>query len=164
MIAPFFAVTIAAVVAATPAAVPVPPALPIAGDLVRPGYAFDVAARANATRLSVTVTDPDKSSAIYAGIPLAAILRAAGAPTGDAVRGSAARAFVVVLAADGYSAIFSLAELQSGEPRCTPILADARAGLPLGADTGPLRIVAPCDLTHARWVRGVTSLHVVVTP
>ena len=33
----------------------------------------------------------------------------------------------------------------------------------LGA-AGPLRIIAPCDRTHARWVREVTELTVVVSP
>src|SRR5450631_1509457 len=44
-----------------------------------------------------------------------------------------------------------------------PILAEARDGTPLPSKQGPVQIVAPCDLTHARWVRGVTQLTVIVS-
>jgi hypothetical protein len=156
---------LAAALAASPAPAPAAAApVPVTGDLVRPGFAFDAAARAALPRTSVSGTDPDASVATYDGVALADIVHAAGANVGDAVRGSAARAYVVVHASDGYVAVFSLAELRGAETRCTPILADARDGSALAAAVGPLRVVAPCDLTHARWVRGVVSLSVVVVP
>ncbi len=162
MIAPWaLALGLAASPVTPPAAVP---AVPITGDLVRAGSVFDAAARSAVPRTSVSGTDPDASVATYDGVALADIVRAAGAKVGDAVRGSAARAYVVVHASDGYVAVFSLAELRGAENRCTPILADARDGMPLAAAVGPLRVVAPCDLTHARWVHGVVSLSIVVVP
>jgi len=156
---------LALALAAPPAPPPAAfPAVPVTGDLVRDGSVFDAVARAGVPRTSVSGTDPDASVATYDGVALADIVHAAGANVGDAVRGSAARAYVVVHASDGYVAVFSLAELRGTETRCTPILADARDGLPLAAAVGPLRIVAPCDLTHARWVHGVVSLSIVVVP
>jgi hypothetical protein len=140
------------------------PALPLAGAFVKPGAMLDAAARAALPRASVDVTDPDSRSAHYAGVTLASVLAAAGAPVGDAVRGAAARAYVVVGAADHYSAIYTLAELRSSAAACAPLVADERNGAPLDAKTGPLHLVAPCDLTHARWVRNVTSLTIVVAP
>ena len=151
---------IAAVLAASPA--PIAPAVvPVTGDFVTAGYTFDSAMQ-SAGRVSVDVTDSDKSAATFGGVPLAEVLRAAGASVGDAVRGKAARTIVVVHAADGYSAAFSLAELRTSAGRCAPILATTRDGAPLPSGTGPVRIVAPCDLTHARWVHGVASLSVLV--
>jgi hypothetical protein len=156
---------LAAALAASPAPSPaaVPP-VPVAGDLVRSDFVFDAAARAAVPRTSVSGTDPDASVGTYDGVALADIVHAAGANVGDAVRGPAARAYLVVRASDGYVAVFSLAELRGAETRCTPILADARDGSPLAVSVGPLRVVAPCDLTHARWVRGVVSLSIVVVP
>jgi hypothetical protein len=147
------------------AAPPAPlPALPISGALLTAPAALDAAARARLPRTSVSATDPDKQVATYAGVSLASALRDAGAPLGDALRGASARAYVIVGAADGYSAVFALGELQTTAPACAPLVADARDGAPLDAKSGPLRIVAPCDVTHARWVRGVTSLTIVVAP
>jgi hypothetical protein len=162
VIAPWvLAAALAAAPASSSAAVP---AIPVTGDLVGPGFVFDATGRAALPRTSVSGTDPDASVATYDGVALADIVHAAGANVGDAVRGAAARAYLVVHANDGYVAVFSLAELRGAETRCTPILADARDGSALAATVGPLRVVAPCDLTHARWVRGVVSLSIVVVP
>jgi hypothetical protein len=161
VIAPWaFIAALAVSPAPSPAAVP---AIPVTGDLVRPGFVFDATARAAVPRTSVSGTDPDASVATYDGVALADIVHAAGANVGDAVRGAAALSYLAVRASDGYVAVFSLAELRGAETRCTPILADARAGSPLAAAVGPVRVVAPCDLTHARWVRGVVSLSILVT-
>jgi hypothetical protein len=51
------------------------------------------------------------------------------------LRVAPARSYVVVRAADGYAAVFSLAELE----------------------IGPFRMLAPCDKTQARWAREVTG-------
>lgn len=115
-------------------------------------------------RDTVTAVDHNGSRGVYGGARIADILHAAGVPIGGAVRGPAARAFVRVSAVDGYAAIFTLAELETTQARCAPILAETRNGRPLAPGTGPLRIVAPCDRTHARWVREVTRLTVVVSP
>ncbi len=138
--------------------------LAISGAFVRAGAAFDAAARGRLSPATASAGDPDKSTATYAGFRLADVLHDAGAGVGDAVRGPLARAYVVVRAADGYGAVFSLAETQTAEARCAPLVANARNGAPLPAGTGPWRIVAPCDETHARWVRGVVSLTIVIAP
>lgn len=153
----------ALVAAASPAPVSLP-AVPVTGTLARDRFSFDATARATAPRVAVAATDANRSVATFGGVALAEILREAGAPIGDAVRGPAARAFVIVHATDGYAAVFSLAETQNADARCAPILADTRDGGALDATSGPLRIVAPCDLTHARWVHGVASLEIVVVP
>src|SRR5450755_2291976 len=143
---------------------PALPAIPIGGAFVRSGAVFNAAELARLASATVRAIDHDGSTGEYRGARLADIVHAAGAPVGGAVRGKAARAFVSVSAADGYSAIFTLAELQTKAERCAPILADTRDGRRLGRDVGPLRIVAPCDSTHARWVREVTKLTVIVSP
>jgi hypothetical protein len=63
--------------------------------------------------VSATAVDHDGRSSKYEGIRLADVVRDAGAPVGDAVRGSAARAYILVSAADGYAAFFTLGELDT---------------------------------------------------
>lgn len=124
----------------------------------------------------VTVTQRAHGQAHrYAGVPLAAVLRAAGAwPAGDAgagttgergnLRGAALAQVVVVSARDGYRAAFALAELDSATVATAPggpvILADQMDGTPLPAADGPFRVVAPGDLRPARSVRQVTGIAV----
>jgi hypothetical protein len=79
----------------------------------------------------------------YSGVRLATLLESAGAPAGAPagakVKGSPARSYVIVSAADGYAAVFTLAELDTTAGACAPVLADRRNGLPIAADTGPFR-------------------------
>ena len=141
-----------------------PPSMnvPVRGEFVHAGAALDGATWSRLQSTSVAATGHDQQTATYGGVRLADLLSDSGAPVGDQVRGKAARAYLVVGAADRYTAIFSLAELDPAEVRCAPILANSRDGLALGTDDGPLMVVAPCDRTHARWVRQVTGLTIVV--
>ena len=158
------ALLLATATATGPAVPPPAVAVPLGGAFVRSGTVLDAAAWTRLPHASVTATGHDGRAGRYDGIRLADVLRDAGVPVGDAVRGDAARAYVLVSASDGYAAIFSLAELDAAEARCAPLAVDARDGAPLSGDTGPVGVVAACDRTHARWVRNVTNLTVVVTP
>jgi hypothetical protein len=68
---------------------------------------------------------------------------------------------LVVEAADGYRASFSLGEVDPELTGRTVLLADLRNGAPLEGDLGPLRLVVPDDRRPARWVRQVTAVRVV---
>ncbi len=154
------AFALAAVVAATelPQSAPVP----IDGAFVHSNAMVDAAAWARLPKAVTTAADHDGTSHEYAGVRLADVLRDAGSPMGQAVRGPAARAYLLVSASDGYSAVFSLGELETTQTRCAPLLVDQQDGAPLPADVGPERVVAACDRTHARWVRNVTKLTLVL--
>ena len=153
------AILVAVVTAAAPAV-----AIPIGGALVHAGATLDAAAWTRLTHVSANAVDHDGHAGAYEGVRVGDVLRDSGAPVGDAVRGSAARAYVVVSASDGYSAVFALAELETAEPRCAPLFAQTLDGAPLTAKVGPVQVIAPCDRTHARWVRNATAVTVVVPP
>ena len=89
----------------------------------------------------------------YAGVPVADVLRLAGVPLGEALRGESLELYVVAEAADGYRVVYSLAELDPATSSSAILIVDAENGQPLSAHDGPLRLVAPGDLRHARWVR-----------
>jgi hypothetical protein len=100
----------------------------------------------------------------FDGVPLIAILREAGAPTGETLRGPALALYVRITAADGYRAVFALAELDPSTGGREAILADRKDGKPLDEKDGPLRIIVPDDKRPARWVRQVTSIDVLRAP
>ncbi len=113
-------------------------------------------------RKTLTVVNPhDKKTEKYEGVAVEEILRKAGVPQGEALRGPAMTTYVLAEAADGYRVVFSLAELDSGIVDSGVIVADTMDGAPLGDKLGPLRLVAPHEKRPARWVRMLRSITVV---
>ena len=116
-------------------------------------------------RKSLTVDNPHTGKKeTYVGVPVEELLRKAGVPQGENLRGKSLANYVVAEAEDGYRVVFSLAELDSGITDSDLIVADTMDGSPLGEKVGPLRIVAPHEKRPARWVRMLKSLTVVNAP
>ncbi len=82
----------------------------------------------------------------------------------ETLRGKNLALYVRVSAADGYLAVFALAELDPGFHDNVPILTQQCNGKDLDAKEGPLRIIAPADKRPARWVRQVTAIDVLRAP
>jgi DMSO/TMAO reductase YedYZ molybdopterin-dependent catalytic subunit len=100
----------------------------------------------------------------YQGVPLAEILKRAGVPQGSALRGAALATYVRAEGADGYSVVFSLAELDAGIQDSDVLVADTMDGGPIPDKLGPLRLIAPHEKRPARWVRMLRSITVVKAP
>lgn len=112
-------------------------------------------------RKTLSVVNPhEKKKETYEGVLLEEILRRAGVPQGDQLRGSAIATYVVAEAEDGYRVVFSLAELDSQILESEVIVADTMDGAPLTPKQGPFRLVAPHDKRPARWVRMLKSISV----
>ncbi len=95
----------------------------------------------------------------YAGVRLVALLRRVGVPI-DSLKGRDLTKRVVVVAADGYRAVFTLAEVAPGLGAREVLLADREDGHALPAPVGPWRLVVPADVSGARGVRQVVGLRV----
>jgi hypothetical protein len=100
----------------------------------------------------------------YTGPTLSELLKGAGAPSGGDLRGSAMAVVVIAEAADGYTAAFSIAEVDPTFREVVPFLAIRKDGAPLDAEVGPFQIIVPDDSRHGRWVRQVACLRVVRAP
>jgi len=113
-------------------------------------------------RTTLTAMDAhEKQTHTFEGVALAELLKRAGLPSGENLRGKSMALCVVASAADGYRAVFSLAELDASIGGVTVLVADTVDGQPIPAGQGPLRLVVPSDKRPARWVRMVQSLTVV---
>jgi len=111
---------------------------------------------------TVTVLNPhNNKSEVYEGVPLQDLLGKAGVPQGHELRGAAMAICVLAEASDGYRVVFALAELDSDFQDSDVIVADKQDGAALGANQGPLKLVAPHDKRPARWVRMLKLLTVV---
>lgn len=97
------------------------------------------------------------------GVALADLLARAGAPSGEALRGTALTLVVIAKGRDGYRVAFSLGEIDSRLGNRPVLIADRCDGQPLPAADGPLRLVVPGDARAARSVRQLVRLDIAQT-
>jgi DMSO/TMAO reductase YedYZ molybdopterin-dependent catalytic subunit len=113
-------------------------------------------------RKTLSVLNPhDKKNEVYEGVLVEELLKRAGVPQGEKLRGAALATYLIFEADDGYRAVFSIAELDSGIIDSEVIVADTMDGTALPAKIGPFRLVAPKEKRPARWVRMLQSITVV---
>lgn len=98
------------------------------------------------------------------GVPLDALLQASGAMPREPLRGAHLARYVMVMARDGYRALFSLAELDPTLGGVRAYVVDRCDGTALDEETGPLRLLVPGDGRAARGVRQLDAITVVVAP
>ena len=116
-------------------------------------------------RKTLTVTNShEKKTETYEGVLLEELLKRAGIPQGEQMRGQSLAAYVIAEADDGYRVVFSIAEFDSSITDSEIIVADTVDGGPIPGKQGPLRLVAPHEKRPARWVRMLKSITVVRVP
>ena len=98
---------------------------------------------------------------VYEGVWLYEVLKRAGVPQGEALRGKALASYVLASAQDGYQVVFSLGELDPAFIDNEILLADTANGKPLFGAQGRFRLVVPKDKPGARSVRMLNKLEVV---
>ncbi|HEU0138692.1 MAG TPA: molybdopterin-dependent oxidoreductase [Bryobacteraceae bacterium] len=98
---------------------------------------------------------------VYEGVWVHEILKRAGAPQGQALRGKALAGYVLAEAQDGYQVVFSLGELDPAFVDNEILLADTANGKPLFGAQGRFRLIVPKDKPGARSVRMLTKLEIV---
>ncbi|MDO7849666.1 molybdopterin-dependent oxidoreductase [Hymenobacter sp. M29] len=130
-------------------------------NLARPAR-LSPADLARLPRLEVSRPDHDGKPHTYSGAALYAVLTAAGADLSPAkLPGKGMAHYVQISAADGYHAVFALAELSPDFATRTVLLADRCDGQPLPAQAGPYQIIVPDEKKMGRCVRQVQSLRIV---
>jgi DMSO/TMAO reductase YedYZ molybdopterin-dependent catalytic subunit len=153
--------------AGAPAAAPAPPAvagpavLEVAGSPAPLKLTPDLLHRLPRKQVSTPATEHG-GAASFEGVRLRDVLSEAKVPVGHDIRGPYLSWVGTVDAADGYRAVFALAELDPAFTDRLVLLADTRDGKPLPANEAPLRLVVPDEKRPARWVRQVT--HITVGP
>jgi len=156
--------TIRAQAAAQSAAPAAQAALTVGGDVTTP-LSLSLDDLRHMPRKTVTALNGHThKQETYEGVPLAELLKRAGLPQGEALRGAAMTTYVIAEGADGYRALYAAAELDSSFQDSDVIVADTLDGAPLDAHEGPLKLVAPHDKRPARWVRSLRSITVGKVP
>ncbi len=97
---------------------------------------------------------------MYAGVPLAEVLKEAGVKFRHDPRGQALAAYLVVEVADGYRAVFALPKLDPEIAERVIMLANRRDGKLLDANEKPFRVIVSGEKRHGRWVKRVVTLKI----
>jgi len=100
----------------------------------------------------------------FEGVRLSDVLTQAGVTFGQTMRGARLGTYLLARAGDGYQVVFAMPEIDPEFAERDIIIADRQNGQPLPARDGPLRIIAPGDKRHARWVRGLQALEIHAAP
>lgn len=127
-------------------------------------HIFDAAQLTAMPQIQASLKSKDGSTHLYRGPALSGLLQAAGAPTGEALRGPDMADVVLVSAKDGYRVAFGLAETDPSFRGEAIVVAVAEDGRPLDDKDGPLRLVVEGDARAARSVRMVTAVTVIRPP
>lgn len=155
------ALAIGAALAQAPQQQPAAPAtLAVKGDVPTP-LTLTSEDLAKMPRETVSVDDQDGTKVQYEGVLLREVLKRAGAPLDNHLRGKALASYILAKARDGYEVVFGIGELDPAFANEQIIVADKRDGKPLFGYQGPFRLVCPNDKAGARSVRMLESLELV---
>jgi hypothetical protein len=145
------------------------PALRIEGiagrdGVVKPAQQFSLADIAAMPRTTLQGKTHDGKDHTFEGVAMAELLRRAGLPQAENVRGPVLARYLLVSAHDGYRTIFSLPEFDPAFTDNRALLADKMDGKALDDHDGPLRLVLPAEKREARWVRMVERIELLSAP
>lgn len=102
-----------------------------------------------------TLTIKESGSSVeYSGVSLADILLLAKVKLRGDLKGADVAKFLQAVGQDGFVAVFSLPEFDTGRF----LIADKANDQSLGADKGPLMIVSPDENRKSRWVKHLVRL------
>jgi hypothetical protein len=122
---------------------------------------FTAASLAEYPQTKVTVFDHHANRNVtYAGVPLMDLLAHLGVPHGKDLMGKALAEYVVATGSDGYKSVVALGEVDPDFHPGVVLVADELDGKPLGAKTGPFRLVVSEDRKPARSVRNLVKIEV----
>ncbi|HEY2838171.1 MAG TPA: molybdopterin-dependent oxidoreductase [Pirellulales bacterium] len=96
----------------------------------------------------------------YEGLSLSDLLERAEIKLGAEARGELVSRYALVTAADKYSAVLAISEIDPFLSPQTILLADRVNGAPLPEADGPLKLIVPNDKRHRRWVRQVVKIEI----
>lgn len=136
-----------------------PPSIQVTGAVKQP-LTLTAEDLAKMPRASVKTASQGVET-VYEGVWVHEILKRAGAPQGQALRGKALAGYVLAEAQDGYQVVFSLGELDPAFVDNEILLADTANGKPLFGAQGRFRLIVPKDKPGARSVRMLTKLEIV---
>jgi DMSO/TMAO reductase YedYZ molybdopterin-dependent catalytic subunit len=138
------------------------PFITIEGEVLRP-LKLTVDNLLKYKQTEIIGKDKDGKEHKYTGVRLVDVLDSAGVTIGAKLRGENLAKYVLVKATDGYEVIFALPEIDPEFTDQTILLAYKEDGNPLKKGEGPFRMVVPKDKKHARWIREISTIKILLS-
>ncbi len=135
------------------------PAVQITGDSLQP-FTLTATLFAAMPHTTLDAKGHDEKIHRYEGVLLSDILAKAGVHLGTPGRKTTAATYVTLKAADNYTCVCALAELDTLFTDKKILLADKQDGGALPAATGAFQVIATGEKLHARWIRQVIAIEV----
>ena len=107
---------------------------------------------------TLNVKGEDGAMHNYAGVDINTLLNKAGIFFGKEMRRQTLNSYMLIKAADNYSVLYALAEVDSFFSDKKMILASLKDGQPIPPQFGPLQIITSGEKVHARLIRMVTDI------
>lgn len=107
---------------------------------------------------TLNVNGEDGAMHNYTGVDINTLLNKAGMFFGKEMRRQTLNSYMLIKAADNYSVLYALAEVDSFFSDKKMILASLKDGQPIPPQFGPLQIITTGEQVHARLIRMVTDI------
>lgn len=121
----------------------------VSGEVIKP-LSLNITDLEKMKHIDVSQKDKEGNMHGYKGVPITDILEMAGATMGKQLHGENLAKYMLVKCADGYQAVFSLAELDSSFTDRKIVLAYESDGKSLPNSQGPFKLVVPGEKRPAR--------------
>jgi molybdate transport system substrate-binding protein len=145
-----------------------PPAMQVAGATTpallsvelpgKPAVKFSRGDLEKLERKTAAVAVQDKGPFQYSGVTLFSILQAAGYSLDQPRRGANLTQYVLLIAADGYRAVYAMGDFDPKSKRAAPLLVWQQDGAPLKESERPYRLIIPDNVHTSRWIRQVERI------
>jgi DMSO/TMAO reductase YedYZ molybdopterin-dependent catalytic subunit len=134
----------------------------VSGEVSNPGK-FSIHDINALPRTTVKAKDKEGKEHTYEGTLLSAVLERAGVSFGKELRGKNLVKYILIKARDGYEVVFSLPEVDPEFTDQSILIATRVDGKTLPPGEGLFRLVVPNDKKHARWVRNVSAVRILIS-
>lgn len=122
--------------------------------------AFTVADLQKLPQTNLSIEGEDGATHIYSGVEIQMLLNKAGVSFGKEMRKTILNGYMFIKAADNYSVVYALTEIDTSFSTRKMILAIMKDGTPLPQNAAPFQIIASGEKIHARLIRMVTEIDV----
>jgi len=122
--------------------------------------AYSLADLKSFPQVSLDVIGEDGAAHHYTGVDLYDLLSRSDVPFGKEVRRKTLNSYLRVSAADQYSVLYALAEVDTFLSEKKMILAYLKDRQPLPVNFGPLQLIVTGEKKHARLIRQVTAFDI----
>lgn len=131
------------------------------GGVPKPALELTLEQLKQMPRIALDVKNQKGDAEHYEGVAFSEVMKRAGLPMGEELRGPLLASCIVATAHDAYRVVLTLPDADPAFTDSRILIADSLNGAPLSNRDGPLRLIVPGDKRPARWLRMLEDIAVI---